>query len=236
MSNRVLLEPAFVLHRRPYSNTSLILELFTANHGRISALARSARGLKSRYKGKLELFSPLLVSWSGQRDLKLLGEIELNKMPYLLDKEALVCGFYLNELLLRLLHREDPYQRLFTYYEAALMQLNQEDNMHMTLRRFEKKLLDELGYGLPLHCDVETGLPIQSDKSYAYLPERGFSCLLTEETRMFSGKSLLAFRDENFSDELSLREAKQLVQLILLRLLGNKPLKTRELLRYTTTP
>jgi DNA repair protein RecO (recombination protein O) len=231
MANRIILEPAFVLHRRPYSNTSLILELFTANHGRISALARSARGLKSRYKGKLELFSPMLVSWSGQRELKILGEVEFNRMPYLLDGEALICGFYLNELLLRLLHRDDPYRQLFSYYETALAQLNQAINLSITLRRFEKKLLDELGYGLPLHRDVETGLPIESDQSYGYLPERGFSCLLTAEAMTFSGKSLLAFRDENFIDELSLREAKHLVQIVLGRLLGAKPLKSRELLR-----
>lgn len=230
MANRILTEPAFILHRRPYSNSSLILELFTANHGRVSVLAKSARGPKSRYKGKLELFSPLLVSWVGQRELKNLGEVDFCSMPYLLSGEALLCGFYLNELLLHLLHRDDPYRQLFSYYQETLAQLVQASGIQQTLRRFEKHLLNELGYGLPLHQDIETGLPIAAEKFYRYTPDRGFSSEMTQETGLFSGKSLLAFREDRLVDEIALREAKRLVQLALGRLLGNKPLKSRELL------
>jgi DNA repair protein RecO (recombination protein O) len=229
MVNRVVLEPAFVLHRRPYSNTSYILELFTANHGRMAALARSARGLKSRYKGKLELFSPMWVSWSGQRELKVLGDIELNQMPYLLSGEALWCGFYLNELLLRLLHREDAYQRLFAHYQDTLASLQSCHCLQRVLRRFEKNLLDELGYGLPWHQTVETSEPLEADKTYIYLPDRGFSSQFIESTVTFSGKNLLAFRDDDFSEEAVLRDAKRLMQLALGHLLGSKPLKSREL-------
>lgn len=229
MSNRVVLESAFVLHRRPYSNTSWILDLFTASHGRVTVLARSARGLKSRYKGKLELFSPMLVSWFGRRELKTLGDIELNAMPCMLGGEALLCGFYLNELLLRLLHRDDPYPNLFIKYQQTLFDLIQPLCLQTVLRKFEKNLLSELGYGLSLHHDMETGLPIEPEKSYSYLPERGFSCQITAKSGLFSGKSLLAFRDENFSDESVLREAKRLIQLALGHLIGDKPLKSREL-------
>ena len=171
MSQRVVLEPAFILHRRPYSNTSLILDLLTQNHGRISALAKSARGLKSRYKGALEMFSPLLVSWSGLRELKLLGTVELNGMPCLLEGESLWCGFYLNELLMRILHREDPCHRLFQHYQQALTQLRIPVSCETVLRIFEKELLNELGYGLPLQ------IPIEPDYYYQYVPDHGFLCL-----------------------------------------------------------
>ncbi|WP_040933689.1 DNA repair protein RecO [Coxiella burnetii] len=230
MTKRVALEPAFILHRRPYSNTSLILELLTPNHGRVCALARSARGLKSRYKGKLELFSPLLISWSGRSDLKFLGDVEANGMPYLLEGEALLCGFYLNELLIRLLHHDDPYLRLFHHYQNTLEKLV-NGRLEATLRCFEKQLLDELGYGLPLSCDVEMKLPFKPDQFYQYLPDRGFLlCEKSEERDVFSGKSLLALQEESFSDESSLKEIKYLMRLTLNRLLGKKLLKTRELL------
>ena len=230
MTKRVTLEPAFILHRRPYSNTSLILELLTPNHGRVCALARSARGLKSRYKGKLGLFSPLLISWSGCSDLKFLGNVEANGMPYLLEREALLCGFYLNELLIRLLHHNDPYLLLFHHYQNTLKKLV-NGRLEATLRCFEKQLLGELGYGLPLSCEVEMKLPFKPDEFYQYLPDRGFLlCEKSEEKDVFSGKSLLALQEESFSDESSLKEIKYLMRLTLKRLLGKKSLKTRELL------
>ncbi|AKQ33305.1 DNA repair protein RecO [Candidatus Coxiella mudrowiae] len=231
MIHRIVLEPAFILHRRPYSNTSLILELLTLNYGRISALARSARGLKSRYKGKLELFFPLLVSWSGRRDLKFLGDSELNGMPYLLEGESLLCGFYLNELVLRLLHPDDPDYYLFPHYQNALDQLS-KGHIEASLRSFEKRLLEELGYGLPLGYDVKRNAPFEEDQFYQYIPERGFLlCEKSGELNVFSGKSLLALREEVFSNVELLKEIKRLMRLALGRLLGKIPLKTRELLR-----
>ena len=231
MMHRIILEPAFILHRRPYSNTSLILELLTLNYGRISALARSARGLKSRYKGNLELFFPLLVSWVGRGDLKFLGNVELNEMPYLLEGESLLCGFYLNELMLRLLYQGDPDHHLFYHYQNALHQLS-EGHIEASLRSFEKRLLEGLGYGLPLECDIERNTPFEENQFYQYIPERGF--LLSEkkgELNVFSGKSLLALREEVFSNIELLKEIKHLMRLALGRLLGKTPLKTRELLR-----
>ena len=226
----VFLEMAFILHRRPYSNTSLILELLTLNYGRVSALARSARGLKSRYKGKLELFSPFLISWSGRSNLKFLGHAELNGMPYLLKGEALLCGFYLNELLMRLLHPNDPYIQLFYLYRSTLKQLV-NGQLEQSLRCFEKRLLDELGYGLPLLYDVEMNLPLKSNQFYQYFPDLGFfSCKKNGENNVFSGKSLLALQEESFPDESSLKEIKRLMRLTLSPLLGKKPLKSRELL------
>ena len=230
MIHRVVLEPAFILHRRPYCDTSLILELLTPNCGRISALARSARGLKSRYKGRLELFFPFLVSWTGRGDLKFLGNVELNGMPYPLEGESLLCGFYLNELVLRLLHPDDPDYYLFHHYQNALNQLS-KGHIEASLRSFEKRLLEELGYGLPLEYNIERNASFEEDQFYQYIPERGFLlCKKSGELNVFSGKSLLALREEVFSNAELLKEIKRLMRLALGRLLGKTPLKTRELL------
>lgn len=231
MVTRVSLQPAFVLHRRPYSNTSLIVELFTSQQGRISAIAKSARGPKSRYRGKLELFFPMLVSWQGMRELKTLGHMELAGMPCLVDGERLASAFYLNELLLRLLPREDPHPELFSYYQSTLNRLAFGEQLPVILRLFEKKLLDELGYGIPLDRDIETGGKLDADLFYEYIPDRGFSSNVISPQKAFAGKHLLSFRDENFDDALMLRDVKRLTQLALSRLLGDKPLSSRELLR-----
>ncbi len=232
MAHRVTLEPAFVLHRRAYSNSSWIVDLFTVNFGRVSALARSARGPKSRYKGILEMFSPLLVSWTGQRDLKLLGPVELMGMPYLLDREQLLCGFYLNELLMRLLQKEDAYAHLFNYYQQTLNRLgSQQQPCQITLRIFEKCLLNELGYGLPLHQDAETKLPIEPEFYYEYTLDQGFFRCVNQKnvSNVFTGKSLLALRDENFEDENTWDDAKRLMRLAFSCLLGGRVIKSREL-------
>ena len=230
MTHRVFLEPAFILHRRPYSNTSLIIEFLTLNYGRVAALARSARGLKSHYKGRLELFFPFLISWSGRADLKFLGEAELNGIPYLLDGESLLCGFYLNELILRLLHPNDPDNYLFHYYKNALDQLS-KGHIEAALRSFEKQLLEQIGYGLPLECDIERNIPFEEDQFYQYIPERGFIlCKKKGELNVFSGKSLLALREEIFFNVELLKEMKRLMRLVLGRLLGKNLLKTWELL------
>ncbi|MFV9989078.1 MAG: DNA repair protein RecO [Coxiella endosymbiont of Dermacentor nuttalli] len=229
MTHRVFLEPAFIIHRRPYSNTSLILEFLTLNYGRVSALARSARGLKSRYKGRLELFFPFLISWSGRTDLKFLGKVELNGIPYLLEGKSLLCGFYLNELILRLLHPGDPDNYLFQHYKNTLDQLSKGD-IDASLRSFEKRLLEQLGYGLPLEHDIKRNTPFEEDQFYQYIPEQGFIlCKKSRELNVFSGKSLLALREEVFFNVDLLKEMKRLMRLALGRLLGKNLLKTWEL-------
>lgn len=232
MSSRITLEPAYILHRRPYSNTSLIVDLFTLNHGRLSAIARSARGLKSRYKGKLELFTSMLVSWTGRGELKTLGNVELKGAPLLLEGESLLCGFYLNELLMRLLHCDDAHPALFHVYDQTQQQLADRARLQIHLRCFEKRLLHELGYGLPLTRELETGLPIHPDQSYQYILDRGFRVCSPSDTHamIFSGRSLMALQQEQFNDEQSLKEVKRLMRMVLARHLGGRPLKTRELM------
>lgn len=229
---KINLEPAYVLHRRPYRDTSLIVELFTLNHGRVSVVARSARGLKSRYKGKLEMFSPLLVSWVGRHELKTLGNIEMRTMSAPLSDQALLCSFYLNELLMRLLQREDPCPNLFHCYEQTLQKVKIDECLQLSLRCFEKKLLHELGYGLPLTKEMDTNQIIHPKSYYRFVPERGFIRCEKDTARgdVFSGVSILALQNENFQDDFSLKEAKRLMRMVLSQHLGNKPIKTRELM------
>ncbi len=233
MANRVVLEPAYVLHRRPYSNTSLIVEFFTEKYGRMAAVARSARGLKSRYRGKLELFFPMMISWSGRGELKTLGQVEFSHSPITLGGNPLLCGFYLNEMLMRLLHRDDPYTKLFHFYHETLQKLKSKQELQVVLRLFEKHLLHELGYGLSFVHEHQTKNPIDANAYYQFIPDRGFIRAEnnTGDIGVFCGASLLAFHAEQFSDKPTLQDAKRLMRLAFSRHLGDRPLKSRELLQ-----
>lgn len=232
MTNRVILEPVFILHSRPFSNTSLIVDMFTMRHGRVSALARSARGPKSRYRGKLQPFVPLLASWTGTRDLKNLGNVEFNGSPYFMNGNTLLCAFYINELLVLLLHHEDSHQQLFELYQNTLNRLQKTQQLQQTLRYFEKHLLNELGYGLPLHRDAYTGEAIDRQRQYQYVPEHGFVHCEHDSIQavIFSGDVLLALHEEALLTDDHMKQAKRLMRLVLTHHLGDKPIKSRELL------
>lgn len=231
MTQRVLLEPAFVLHTRPYSNTSLLVEFITPQYGRVPALARSARGMKSRYKGILQLFTPLLISWSGKRELKTLIDAEFTVGANSLEGQALMCGFYLNELLMHLIQRDDPYPVVYELYQQTLQQLAEQSHLQGPLRRFEKRLLERLGYGLPLQHEAHTKEVIRADCYYHYVRDRGFlRCAEdSEDSSKFSGKHLLAIREEQWDDEEVMQDAKRLMRMTLSELLGNKVLQSRQL-------
>ena len=229
--HRIALTPVYVLHTRPFRNTSFIVELFSKIYGRVSVVARSARGPKSRYQGQLQLFTPMLASWSGQHELKTLGNIELNGMPLQLNNKPLFCGFYFNELLMRLLHKEDPHPLLFDSYHYNLCRLENGDAISTALRAFEKKLLENLGYGLPLTHEAKTHALIQNDRYYQFVPNQGFfSCDdMKNNQTYFLGADLIAISEEKFDSESVALSAKRLMRLALLDLLGNKPLNSREL-------
>ena len=235
--NQIELTSVYVLHTRPFQNTSLIAELLSEQHGRITVVARSARGPKSRFRGQLQLFTPLLASWFGARELKTLTQIELNGMPHQLDKEPLFCGFYCNELLMHLLHKEDPHPKLFDRYQQSLLRLENsgsgknEASLAVILRCFEKKLLEELGYGLPLLRDAKTNTAIRNDHFYEFIPQQGFFLVnqTTEEKNIFSGVELKKIAEDNFDAESTQASAKRLMRLALSFLLGNKPLNSRAL-------
>src|ERR1700675_5081227 len=152
-------QPAFVLHAHPYRETSLIVEAFTADYGRVALVARGAKRPRSELRGVLQAFQPLTLSWAGGGELKTLIRAEWRSGLPLVSGSALLCGFYLNELLLKLLPREDAHPQLFNDYQDALARLAAGADQATVLRRFELRLLAELGYALPLTHDVDTGAP-----------------------------------------------------------------------------
>ncbi len=228
---RVTQEPAFVLHHHDYGETSLLLEVLTRQHGRIGLLAKGARRARSPLRFALIPFQPLTVSYSGRGELPVLSVAEPLAPAPLLTGAGLYCGLYLNELLMRLLHRHDPHERLFESYAASLAALASEAGREAQLRVFEKRLLEETGYGLVLDHDVETGSPVTADGPYRYLPERGpvAASLAGGEGLSVSGRSLLALASEKLDTEESLRETKQLLRALLARQLGERPLMSRYL-------
>jgi len=162
-SKQIVLQPAYVLHQRAYRDTSAIVELFTPEHGRIGVVARGIKRPKSPWRGLLQPFQPLLVSWRGRGELKTLADVEAQGMALQLSSQPLVSGFYLNELLMRLVARFDAQLTLFGCYDASLRALAvvQDDvALERVLRYFERDLLAALGYALVLDCEVETGRPL----------------------------------------------------------------------------
>ncbi len=229
----VLLQPAYVLHQRPYRNTSAILELLTRDFGRIGAVARGIRGQKSRLKGLLQPFFPLLVSWQGSGDLVTLTNAEGSGVPVTLSGRAALSGLYVNELLVRLLPRRDPIEAIFAEYIDVLPRLRDIADEQPALRCFEKALLQELGYGLVLEHEIATGEPLRDDLEYCYLPETGPARRGNGVAAglVISGHSLLALARNELHDPQVLRDAKNLTRLILSQYLGDKPLKSRELFK-----
>lgn len=230
-------QPAFVLHQRDYSETSLLLEAFTANHGRIGLIAKGARRPGSRVRGVLKPFQRLLIGWSGKGELAVLTAAEAEGPELALEGAALYCGFYMNEVLMRLLHRHDPHGALFDAYEAALLRLRMDNVNEPVLRIFEKHLLRELGYGLVLDRDIGDRTPIDAAATYDYVLDRGPVRLAhpdlnrpTEGVRV-RGASLLALARESLDDVAVLRDAKTLMRAALARHLGDRPLHSRKLFR-----
>lgn len=227
---RISLQPAFILHHRPYRETSVIVDCLTQDHGCISFISRGVRTAQSRTRSSLQLFVPLLLSWQGKGELPTISHIEAQRLPIRLMGKCLLSGFYLNELLLRILHKHDPHSELYTLYYQTLLALEQEGLQPKILRLFEKKLLEELGYGLQLQYDIRDGQPLLAEKYYRFYPEQGFEkTVLTEGSHIFLGNDLLAFAAEDFTCLQSLQNAKRLMRLAFFPLLGSQPLKSREL-------
>lgn len=228
-------DEGFLLHARPFRDSSLIGEFFLRRSGRVSILYKHLKKEgKAGAKGRLlQPFSPLVVSFDGRNELKLGRLLEAAGASVFLTGTALFSGLYLNELLVRLLHREEPHPELFAHYHAALLQL-QERVDEATLRRFEWQLLQELGYALVLDTDV-AGEPVQPDTWYLYEADAGFIPLAqppadaARAQRSFRGAHLLEMRQEQYEDTAVRSDAKRLSRLALAPHLGDKPLKSREL-------
>ena len=231
-------EPAFVLHSYPFRETSLILDVFSRQHGRLPVMARGARRPKSSLRGVLMNFQPLLLSWFGKGEVRTLHGAEWQGGQPYLQGTALMCGFYLNELLLNLLARDDPHEQLFDYYRATLLRLAHESDHAATLRCFEKHLLQELGYALLLDCEAGNGKPIQAEVCYRYAVERG---PLPDDSGRddgaaqtglpVMGKTLLDMAADDYADPVTAQQSKQLMRMLLNHHLGGKILHTRELIK-----
>ncbi|MEX0731344.1 MAG: DNA repair protein RecO [Aquisalimonadaceae bacterium] len=223
--------PAFVLHRHAYRDTSLILELFTLSRGRIGAVARGARGPRSRWRALVEPFQPVLVSWQGRGELVTVTGLESVGRPLRLPGARLASAFYVNELMLRMVRRDDPVPEVFAAYGEVLERLAGDANESVCLRLFEKRLLQGLGYGLLLDRTADTGLPLQPQALYRFEAEHGPLPATAPGKRIFSGRGLLALHSENLDDVDVQGEARRLMRLALAPYLGSKPLQSRALYR-----
>lgn len=229
-SIRVADEPAFVLHSIPYKETSLILDVFTRQYGRMALIAKGAKRPHSTLRPVLQRFQPLLVSWSGKSELR-----TLTKSEWVGD--ALLCGFYLNELLVKFLAREDDYEKLYDRYAETINSLSnlefESKGLEEILRPFELSLLQETGYAAALDRCVETNEAPEAQQQYVYQPERGVRPVQVDDPGHWSvltGKSLLAIAAGDFSNAETLSESKQLMRFLLGLHLQDQVLTTRQIL------
>lgn len=237
---KIILEPAYILHSRPYRDTSLIVDFLTFEHGRLSAVARGAKSIRSSIKGLLQPFVPLLLSCQGKGDLLTVTQIEANGAAHTLNSHCLLGGLYLNEMLTKLLGRNEAMPELFSHYHNALSNLtNLPKEMARTLRHFEQQLLQDLGYAIALDRETLTGTAISPEHWYYFDLQSGirFANQSIQESQennhfgLFQGKSLLAIHHNHWEEITVLSDAKRLYRLALNELLGNRPLKTRGLFK-----
>jgi len=224
-------QPGYVLHTYPYRETSLVVETFTRSHGRVVMVARGAKRPRSALRGSLMAFQPLGLSWSGRGELRLLLRAEWQGGQQRLQGRALLCGFYLNELLLKLLPREDAHEKLFLDYQAALTRLAGEPEPDAVLRRFEKALLRELGYAPALDRDSASGAQIDPRGSYACDAERGPIAVngAAHTGLVLSGQTLLDIVHDDYRDPLTQQQAKALMRLLISHRLEQRPLNSRRI-------
>jgi len=223
---RVTLEPAFVLHHREYRDTSRILDVFSARHGRLTLFARGARGPKSKLASLLMPFRPLLVSWTGRGDAAQLTGAEADREPLTLPARQVLSAFYLNELIIHLTTRHDPQPQLFEDYARTLRRLCAETQPEPALRVFEKRLLESIGYGLEL--DVDSGA------HYRYRPTEGLSEVREDAPGAYAGRCLLALREESLDDAQTLDVARRVLRQALDHCLEGRELRTRTVARSMT--
>lgn len=232
---RMSQQAGFVLHQRQYRESSLIVDILSREQGRLSLVARGARRWqKRRNRPYLRQFQEFLFDWTGRGEMGTLVQAEEHPPIRQLTGQALYCGFYVNELLLRLLHRHDPHEVLYDRYGDCLARLASSDSLERELRLFERDLLLELGYGLLLD-HTASGERIEADRQYRYFPLQGPEACTAESARsgdiLVSGKSLLAYAGDRLDEPDVLLELKGLMRRVLDHHLGHKPLTSRHMFR-----
>lgn len=229
--SRVANQPGFVLHSYPYKETSLIVDVFSRDYGRVALIAKGAKRPHSKLRGVLQTFQPLSISWSGKAEVRTLTAAEWIGGLLPLEKSALLCGFYLNELLVKLLARDDPHPALFDHYITTLNQLAHDEPAPIVLRKFERALLRETGVGGNFAVCTTTGSPIEQAEIYVVDPERGPRLPHPADTApRVSGKTLLDMEREDYSDSITQMQSKFLMRFLLAHHLSGAPLNTRQIL------
>ena len=229
---RIAGQTGFVLHSRPYKETSLIVDMFTQDYGRVALVAKGAKRPQSKLRGVLQSFQPLSIGWSGKGELRTLTSVEwVGGMPPL-EKSALLCGFYLNEMLQHMIAREDPYPVLFKHYLQTLEALATEESAPIALRKFELALLRETGVAADWATCTATGHPVKPGQSYVVDPERGPRPARSQDASWpaVSGKTLLDMAGEDYSDAATQMQSKALMRFLLAHHLDGAQIKTRQIL------
>jgi DNA repair protein RecO (recombination protein O) len=225
--NAIYGQSAFVLQYKKYRETSLILDLFTEDYGRVSLLAKGVRKAKSKTAGVLQPFISLAVSFVGKADLKTLTHVEIKPPLLTLKGMPLYCGFYLNELVQNFLFKYDPHPQVFSDFRQCLIQLSNNKSIEMALRVFEVRLLENIGYGLQLNHDAATGKPIAAEKCYAFYPDLG---VREQHDGWLMGKTVIALRSGRLDSQQELAEAKKLMRSAIDFHLPDKPLNSRAMM------
>jgi len=228
---RVQQQPGFILHHRPFRDSSQILDVLSCDHGKLALVARGSRGARSRLRGVLRPFMPLALSWVIRSDLGTLTGAEINGEPLSLTGDALLSGYYVNELILHFLHRHDPQPEIFETYSRTIQALAAAEQVAPCLRQFEIELLGQLGYGLTLDHESGSRKALDPQQHYEYRVEQGpVPVKRTDGAMVFTGSTLSAIAQRQFDDSDVLRSASRLLREVITFHLGGKELKSRKVL------
>jgi DNA repair protein RecO (recombination protein O) len=230
---RIAEQPGFVLHSYPYRETSLVIDVLTRDHGRLALVAKGAKRPHSALRGVLQTFQPLSLNWSGKSEVRTLTGAEWVGGMLPLTGDALLCGFYVNELLVKFCAREDPYPALFSHYLLTLTRLAHDEPPVQVLRSFERVLLRETGYALALD-KTSARRPVEAGRRYVFDPERGVREAVDDEAPphwpVIDGQTLLDMERDDYQRAQTVNQSKTLMRFLLTAYLGGTPLATRQIL------
>ena len=230
-TRRVQQQPAFILHHRPFRDTSQLLDVISREYGKITLVARGSRSAKSKLRGLLRPFQALRLSWFARSDLGTLTGAEIDSAPLSLGGDALLSAYYVNELVLNFLHRHDPQPEIFDAYSQTITALAHSEELAANLRVFEMELLRLLGYALNLDYDANLHQPIEAQRFYDYRVDQGpVGVSRSEGAMVFAGASLRAIAESRFDDPAVLRDAGRLLREVIRHHLDGRELKSRKVL------